>query len=736
MIYRRALLVFLAALAPRMLGLSTFVTVDEAMHWQSRVADFAQALAKGHPADTLLTGHPGVTTMWLGTLGLAIERALQQAGLLGQPAYTTHLALLRLPLVLANSLAAAIGFVLLCRLLPRSVALLAALLWATNPFLIAHQRLLHLDGLLASLMTLSLLALQTLNAKPQTPNPKRSNATSHRLSAIGYRLFSLNLNRRTPKPSTEPEPIRMQQFACASTQQQAARQSTARIQSPNPSRLSASGYRLAASGPCLASGALAGLALLTKVPAVLLLPAAALLLVALAPAGRLLPRLRWALPRYGIWLLAALAVAFALWPALWVTPLAAGERLVREAVNNGDSPHGWGNFFWGQAVADPGPFFYPVALALRLSPWATIGLLAAAALARRPGSLVRRHGAVLLPLALVAAAFLLALTLPAKKFDRYMLPVLPLLDVLAAAGLLGLGEALASRYNVHQRTQRRLATLALLPLLGLPLLYQPYELAYANPLLGGGPVAARAIPFGWGEGMDLAAHWLNNQPDLGDGAVASWFEPTLRPFVAGDVFSIGYLRRGRAFNYLVLYVDQVQRRNEPTIIDAYLGVQPPLHTVAIGGIPYAWIYQVPPAFQQTSDAQFAKAVDVRGFTLAGEHRPGGTVELTLGLHADTPLPADTLLFAHLLGPDGRRYGQADAEAADSRFATGGWEPGRTVVRHLQVAIATDAPPGDYQLAIGLYHAADGARLPLTRGTSVVPALAGTDALLLTTVHLP
>src|SRR5215213_785140 len=61
------LLLFLIALYPRVTRLADFITTDEAYHWVDRVAGFSDAIARGRWAQTILTGHPGVTTMWLGT---------------------------------------------------------------------------------------------------------------------------------------------------------------------------------------------------------------------------------------------------------------------------------------------------------------------------------------------------------------------------------------------------------------------------------------------------------------------------------------------------------------------------------------------------------------------------------------------------------------------------------------------------------------------------------------------
>lgn len=61
--------VALIALLPRVVGTADFFTTDEANYWEERVARFAAALSQADWAATNQTGHPGVTTMWLGTLG-------------------------------------------------------------------------------------------------------------------------------------------------------------------------------------------------------------------------------------------------------------------------------------------------------------------------------------------------------------------------------------------------------------------------------------------------------------------------------------------------------------------------------------------------------------------------------------------------------------------------------------------------------------------------------------------
>ena len=76
-----------------------------------------------------------------------------------------------------------------------------------------------------------------------------------------------------------------------------------------------------------------------------------------------------------LWAALVLLTAVALWPALWAGPLRAIEQVRVGVVAEGAEPHMQGNFFLGREDDAPGLLFYPVALALRLTPWTLLGLL-------------------------------------------------------------------------------------------------------------------------------------------------------------------------------------------------------------------------------------------------------------------------------------------------------------------------------------------------------------------------
>ncbi|MBC7237434.1 MAG: hypothetical protein H5T69_16455, partial [Chloroflexi bacterium] len=158
-----ALLLALAAWALRAVAATTFVTWDEPA-WVYRSIHFWRALCEGRWADTLLTGHPGVTTMWAGALSLAWHRHVtgaisatlwQQAAALQtlqvHDPETMRLLTALLPyakggIPLAHALLIAVLYVLLRRILALRDALAAAALVSFDPYYLGLSRVLHIDA--------------------------------------------------------------------------------------------------------------------------------------------------------------------------------------------------------------------------------------------------------------------------------------------------------------------------------------------------------------------------------------------------------------------------------------------------------------------------------------------------------------------------------------------------------------------------------------------------------------
>jgi 4-amino-4-deoxy-L-arabinose transferase-like glycosyltransferase len=109
--------------------------------------------------------------------------------------------------------------------------------------------------------------------------------------------------------------------------------------------------------------------------------------------------------------------------------------------------------------------------------------------------------------------------------------------------------------------------------------------------------------------------------------------------------------------------------------------------------------------------------------------PGSAVELTLYWEASEAVTERYKVFTHLVGPTYNAatgnflWGQQDNEPAGDQAPTTVWAPGVIVEDRYQIPVAADAPPGVYQLEVGLYGLNDGVRLPVTsRGQAVGDAV--------------
>ncbi len=490
------LLSLLAAL-PRLGGeVATPVTADEA-HWFHRSAKFAQALLAGDARHTYQTGHPGVTTMWASALGmgLAQAQALDDANLTlrsddGREAFIRA----RQAMGLVQTALLAVIVLLTIRLFTPLVGLLAGILLALDPWLVAHSRILHLDGLLAALIAIS--ALTCL--------------------------------------------IRWQ-------------------------RAGGPGYLLLA-------GLASGLAVLTKSSALVLLPPIILLAAAGAGrSGRAAPRAL--LAELVVLVTVAALTSVLLWPAAQHDPVGIGRRVVSFGRAAGGEPHR--SFLLGQQSTDPGPAFYLLTLAYRLSPLVVLGVVLWTIFRRRGERSLRADGTTWLLAGAVLVVVLMSLS--PKKQDRYVLPAVPFLAVAAAGGYQRLWIALP-----HPAPRLALLGVVALSQLILCASARPYFFTYYSPLLGGLQTAQYAVPVGWGEGLEPVALYLNREAATHKVRVAVP-EGVFAAFKAQtDARPVTW--KQAEHTYTLTYINGVQRGLEP----------PPrsrlLLTVQIEGVDYARLY--------------------------------------------------------------------------------------------------------------------------------------------------
>lgn len=124
----------------------------------------------------------------------------------------------------------------------------------------------------------------------------------------------------------------------------------------------------------------------------------------------------------------------------------------------------------------------------------------------------------------------------------------------------------------------------------------------------------------------------------------------------------------------------------------------------------------PPHPQAQLEADFDGQATLLGLDPPPETvAPGETVEMTLYWRAESEFERNYVAFVHLIGPDGRLYGQTDQIPGAGAFPTTGWLPGEYITDAYRLTVDPNAPSGPYRLEIGLYNPATGQRLPVKTG---------------------
>lgn len=649
-------LLFVVALWPRLIALGRYITPDELI-WVYRSVQFREAVVSGHWGDTFVSEHPGVVTTWAGAAGISIQLWLrpsdriiydwithvawftpENTALLNQLAY--FLSAGRIMTAVANSLGLIIIFWLGDRLFNRTTAVLLSFLMALDPFIAGLSGLLHVDGLMTTMATISLMAL---------------------LLAISAPIWSQERRR-----------IAL----------------------------------------LILAGATAALAVLAKVPAILLFPVAALALLVPLLSGTDRPlKNRWRTSFLNglVWLITFSIAALITLPALWSSPLEIISQVTSNANRHIETvlrP----TFFFGEATNDPGFGFYPVAILFRLSPVVFIGLILLP-FGKKVSPNIKRPSQPFLFLGIWIVIFFLALSLAVKKFDRYALGIMPVLAILAAYSWTGITR--------HKRLYSRVMVPVLIIVQALYLIaFLPYPLAAYNPLLGGPQLAAKILPIGWGEATSAAGIWLSDQPDAAPKTAVSGLVPSLAPFFPGKTLFADDETIAQA-DYVIrtAFSRQMGSQSQPDEISDFTLMQ----TIRYGGLDQAWIYANPNP--QKSDLQLSPVLEEIIFD--DRVRLLATQPVLVGekLHyylrwqvTEAGRSGRYSLKIELRDQDRNLWGGQEFSLVNAfTFYPEYWSPGEKPEVRYTIPLSPGLPPADYELELTMFDTITGAQLPIRTG---------------------
>ena len=304
----------------------------------------------------------------------------------------------------------------------------------------------------------------------------------------------------------------------------------------------------------------------------------------------------------------------------------------------------------------------------------------------------------------------------------YVLPVFPGLDVIAALGLVQGAETIGRLRQWQKRRWLPTALIVLVLLLqaGIVLPRHPYYGTHHNYFLGGSRVAQYILPLqNQGEGLDLAAQYLNTQPRSQQAramvyGLGAWvFRRNFSGFTSTD--------HDPWNNYRIYYFNQLQRRlGDKQWKEAWNADQQntPLWSVAFDGVAYVWVYGSPPQPPAAGGPEYEvnyqlgehialKQVRFSAETLAA----GDSLVVALIWESETEIKEDYNVFCHLLSASRELVAQRDGPPIYGLRPTSTWRADEVIEDSYEVFLGSDLAPGEYELSVGMYGVDSMERLP-------------------------
>lgn len=508
-------------------------------------------------------------------------------------------------------------------------------------------------------------------------------------------------------------------------------------------------------------GVILGLASLTKLNALVLMPLAALVLIVLAwRRGS-----RWAFVRWGAWTFAAASIVGAWWYVRnWllygdpfglrlmfaVMPVRPERPTFPELLHllDGALKSFWGVFGWFNVVMDPGAYTaFDMGLVFALAGLARI-------LYRH---LVRRDWEELLDvgvLSLWGATFVAALvgwTQARYPQGRLLFPAMPAIATLIVLGLAQWLPSRGARFIMAGLLLTLLCFAAIVPYLYIEPAYARAQSLTATER----SAITHPLPVEYGERVQLLGYDLSKET----------IEPGSRLWVT--LYWETMAAMDRDYSVFVHLVDErgvtiAQRDsypgagNNPTrdwiagqsIRDVHPVYVPPTllaappFRVRVGLYDYATSSRLPidnsPTGANALDLptelglegeadglhelrfEFGERIALTGFSVEPlVAQPGDTLHVTLRWQALHALDDAYTVMVQLVREGTQIWGQNDHVPSGGQSPTDTWTAEQVVTDKFELAISPDAPKDSYDLVVGIYHSATIKRLKLPDGTDFV-----------------
>ncbi|MBN1217716.1 MAG: glycosyltransferase family 39 protein [Anaerolineae bacterium] len=455
------------------------------------------------------------------------------------------------------------------------------------------------------------------------------------------------------------------------------------------------------------AGVLTGLAILSKVSAVALLPVGGLIIAGVP----LFDQTRSKAERWRATVITVLTFGTALlitivifWPALWVAPIEIIWKMygyVGVRVTEGNE--GGVSFFFGSPYSQKelSSWFYPVVLLYRSSPLTWLGMLLLALMVWPARRLSLQQKVLVGAILGYLAIYLALITNSVLKYDRFIVPVLPILNLMAALGLATAWQYLSERITRLRQFGWSIALLVLVGQMSLALPYHPYYYAYWNPVLGGIKQAMRLLPIGTGgEGIDQVVAYLNSLPNSEELSLASLNSQKVKAILNGETLSLDNLDgMWTQADYVMIYISQLQRGKHAEDILEYLKRRQPEYILKLDGIEYAWLYPGPAAQYYGGGHKLEGRGTLFGYNLSATTLTAGETLTTTLYWRNEGQREDDRFFVRLKDLDGYVWTEAIAQPRPGFEEAARYRPS-IVESEAILSLPVGMPPGDYFFKLG------------------------------------
>lgn len=581
-----------AILIPRVSSLHAHWSSDEEI-WISRSFNFLLALNQGELEYTSQAYHPGVITMWLGSIPLWFKyKSLLPIFSWGDSneVFSTlslisveNLVQMRFALAIFETLIILATILILWRWLGWHIAILAGLFLAFSPTYLAESRKLHTDAPAASLVMLTIVCMLV-----HLENPKRRFYILLSGASFGFAYLA--------KSSASIVAVYM--LILVPLYLFWRRTDTSRRWSDYLSQmiyilltwLGAAGLSFIALWPALwvthiSIGSIGIPSLLVLLPIFVVTTVWGYYRI---PTGHKSPAE----------LITLIALIYLAWIGIFInsTSITSG---VYWAMT---TPHNFPQMFLGKVLYDPHWMYYTVMVTIYASPIVLMVALAGLVIPfiRRTRPKSSRNYRLTIALWVFVIINVICLSFVAKKLSRYVLAVYPILDILAALSIGMLGNWIASRWQSSPQSgflrimrQPTAIFAALVLLFGSYPLYSaanlhPNYAAYFNPMWRLTDIT-KVTTIGRGVGIDQAAMYLNQQENAENLVVRVSFVGNmyLSKYFRGTLLPLDGAVSAQVADYDVVYVRDIQIG----LSEEYYMDRTPVKTIRENGDEYVYIYK-------------------------------------------------------------------------------------------------------------------------------------------------